>query len=76
MLDPHDIKNFHQACNNVLDNSKEKALNWCVKYAQFGLSLVNYEDAKAQAPYILGNMTHWRGPIASETRSLLKNFIK
>ena len=71
-----DINYFHQACRNIVDHKDEKALNWAVNYARYGLSIQDKHEAKVQALYIKGNMTHWRGPIAKETRSILNNVIK
>lgn len=64
---------FHQACQNIVDNADAKALNYCVGYAKAGLKMHDKHYILAQVPYLLSNMTHWRGPIARETKSILKN---
>lgn len=70
------IDDFHRACNNIIDNSDQKALNWAVNYAAKGLMIFNRHEAKIQSLYILNNITHWRGDVAKETRQTLKTFIK
>ena len=67
------VQAFHKACQNIVDNPDAPALNWAVNYAKSGLSMTNLEMIIRQVPYILGNMIHWRGPIAKETRELLKS---
>ena len=67
---------FKHACQNVVDNADQKSLNYCVNYAKHGLTVTDKHEAHVQAPYILNNMTHWRGVIATETRNILKNFVK
>jgi len=69
------IEYFHQACQNIVDNRDQKALNWAVNYAREGLRMNEVDDARTQALYILNNISYWRGPIAEESRSILKNFI-
>lgn len=70
------INNFHTACRNILDNVDQKALNYAVNYAKYGLKIEKLADAKVQALYILNNMTHWRGDLAKETRAILKDVTK
>lgn len=70
------LTKFHHACQNVVDNREQKALNWAVNYARYGLTITNLEEAKVQAAYILNNITHWRGSIAKETRSIFKQMVK
>ena len=67
---------FYQACRNITDNRTEKALNYAVNYAEYGLTVTDKHEAKVQALYILNNITRWRGPIAKESRSILKNVAK
>ena len=71
-----DISYFHQACRNIVDHQTEKSLNWAVNYAKHGLTVTDKHEAQVQAMYIVGNISRWRGPIAKETRSILKNVIK
>ena len=70
------IQYFHQACQNVVDNRTERALNWAVGYAEYGLTVTEKYEAKVQAMYLKGNITRWRGAIAKETRSILAHIIK
>ena len=81
-MDYASIPYFKQACRNIVDNQDAKAVNWAVNYAKTGLQIEKYiadpdndREVVYLANYILGNITHWRGPIANETRSILKNFI-
>ena len=69
------IRCFHQACQNIIDNKDSKAVNYAVIYARAGLEIDNEIDANYQALYIISNIAHWRGAIANETRSILKNII-
>ena len=67
------ISDFHDACRAVLSASKHtRALNWAVGYASAGLSLKDGEAIRVQCLYILNNITHWRGPIASVARGHFK----
>jgi len=70
------INKFHEACQNIVDNADQKALNYAVNYAKYGLELEELADVKVQALYILNNMTHWRGDLAKETRATLKEVAK
>ena len=70
------LKEFHKACQNIIDNRDAKALNYVVNYAKHGLTITELYEAKVQALYILGNMTSWRGEVAKETRAILKKLTK
>ena len=70
------IEYFHQACQNIIDNKNQKALNYAVNYARQGLEMSGISSARVKALYILNNIIYWRVPIAKETRSILKNFIE
>ena len=70
------IKYFHHACQNVVDNKKLMVLKYAANYARYGLTIQDVEEARVQAMYVLGNIAYWQGDIASETRSCLRNFIK
>ena len=80
-MDYTSVQYFRHACQNIVDNQDAKAVNWAVNRAKQGLLRTdNYpdipigdEELRTRALYILTNITHWRGPIASETRSILKN---
>ena len=69
------IEYFHQACQNIIDNKNQKALNYAVNYARQGLEMSGILSARVQALYILNNIRYWRGPIAKESRNILKNFV-
>ncbi len=71
-----ELKEFHKACQNIVDNREEKALNWAVNYAKHGLTITRLYDAKIQALYIISNITRWRGEVAKETRAILKKLTK
>lgn len=70
------IDQFHEACQNIVDNADQKSLNYAVNYAKYGLTIGELADAKVHALYILNNMTHWRGNLAMETRATLKEVSK
>jgi len=70
------VQYFRHACQNIIDHQDAKAVNWAVNRAKQGLvytdNSTSDEELKTRALYILTNITHWRGPIAKETRSILK----
>ncbi len=68
-------KGVHEALRVIVQNKDQKALNYCVNYAQAGMSMTGYA-LHIQALYALGNMTHWRGDVAKSVRNTLKAYIK
>ncbi len=70
------LKEFHKACQSIVDNREEKALNWAVNYAKHGLTIQGSYEAKIQALYIISNITRWRGDVAKETRAILRKLTK
>lgn len=70
------IDKFHIACHDIIDNADQKALNYAVNYAKYGLEIEELADAKVQALYILNNITRWRGDLAKEVRATLKEVAK
>lgn len=70
------LRDFHIACQNIVEYQEEKALNYAVNYAKHGLTVTTLYEAKIQALYILNNMTHWRGDVAKLTRAILKSMAK
>ena len=72
MAEMTEMEKFKQACKNIVDNRNAKALNYAVGYAVHGLTIKDEYEMKYQVPYILSNITHWRGDLAKETRTLLK----
>ena len=65
----------HNALRLIITNKESKALNYCITYAQAGLTMSGH-NLYVQCLYILNNMTHWRGDIAKEVRLTLKTFVK
>lgn len=66
-------RDVHQAFLKIIEHRDEKAVNWAVNYARAGLSLFG-DDLRTQVLYVLGNIQHWRGPVAKEVRATLKHF--
>jgi hypothetical protein len=66
------VQMFHWVCQNVIrycPNSYAQA------YAKIGIDKCHNEtDIKAQIPYILGNMSYWRGDRAKELKLMLRSF--
>lgn len=65
---------FHEACRAIEANDKAPALTYAVGYARAGLTLDDPHAQRVQALYILNNITHWRGQLATEVRTTLKAF--
>ena len=64
---------FNEACRAIVANRGAKALNYAIGYAEYGMSLTSgTHEAKVQALYIMGNITHWRGDLAKEVRAAIK----
>ena len=76
MTEQQQLKEFHKACQNIVDNAELEILNYAVNYAKHGLTIDNMHEAKVQAMYIISNITHWRGDSAKETRTTLKRISK
>ena len=67
----------HEALQAIVDNKHEKSLNYAVNYAREGLNMDLVGDALyIQVLYVLNNMSRWRGDLAKEVRSTLKNHGK
>jgi len=64
---------FHDACRAVLAHCPDP---YAKSYANAGLMLATDKACKVQALYILGNMTKWRGDVAREVRTTLKEISK
>jgi predicted secreted hydrolase len=69
-----DKDQVYRALGLIVENQKEKSLNWCVDYAKYGLTIDDDHELKTQCLYVLNNMTHWRGPVAFQVRSTLKAY--
>ena len=65
---------MHQCCHAILQSAHDKALNYAIGYARHGLTCEGSE-ARVQALYILGNITHWRGAMAKQVRASLKSIV-
>lgn len=66
----------HESLQKIVDNKKEKSLNYAVNYAEYGLGLLQgSHEMKVQCLYVLNNMTHWRGELAKEVRAALKKEV-
>lgn len=80
MVNSGSLDIFHHACQNIItavDGQKRStSLDWAYNYAKVGVTQNDIGNAVTQAYYILGNIQYWRGSIATETRNILKNFIK
>lgn len=63
-----------EALQAIVDHSEEKALNWAVRYAEYGAMLSEGEELRAQCLYVLNNISRWRGELAKEVRSTLKAY--
>lgn len=70
-----------EALGEIYKHREEKALNYCVNYAVEatrmlnGISPSSPKEFRVQLLYVLGNMTHWRGEVASQVRQTIKNYI-
>jgi len=73
--EPCTMLTMTQCCEAILQSAHEKALAYAVGYARHGLTCEGPE-ARVQALYILGNITHWRGPMAKQVRASLKSLAK
>ena len=70
------VTEFHSACSAILRERSAPALNYAVGYASAGLHMTSPAMIEVQCLYILNNITHWRGPIAAETRMTFKRLSK
>ena len=66
------LLSFDDCCRAIIRNREQKALNYAVNYARAGIGMTGRE-ARTQALYILGNITHWRGDEAKQVRASLKH---
>ena len=65
-----------EALQAISDHAGEKALNYAVNYARYGLGIDDAHELKVQCLYVLGNMAAWRGDLAKEVRATLKEYTK
>ncbi|MEM2125022.1 MAG: hypothetical protein QXQ53_01330 [Candidatus Methanosuratincola sp.] len=64
----------HEALQAIVNNRHEKAVNWAVNYALYGLTLPEGEELRVQCLYVLNNISRWRGELAKEVRATLKKY--
>ena len=73
-------KEIRNALASIVKNRNEKALNWAVEYARFGIELIedncDNDSLRIQLMYVTGNISRWRGEEAKQVRDTLKNAIK
>lgn len=69
------LDKFHKACQNIVDNAHMKAVSYAVNYAKGGLIDDDPANVHTRAVRLIGNITHWRGDVAKETRAILKEII-
>lgn len=67
----------YEALQKIVDNRRERALDYAVNYAKYALSIPRSRDdeLRTQVLYVVSNITHWRGEVATEVRASLKAFI-
>jgi hypothetical protein len=65
-----------EAMGKIVENRKEKSLNWAVEYARYGMGLPDGHELKVQCLYVLNNISRWRGEVAKEVRETLKAYSK
>lgn len=63
------------ALSSIVNNADVKALNWAVNYAEESMCMSGRE-LYIQCLYIVGNITHWRGELATQVRATIKQYIK
>lgn len=63
------------ALSSIVNNADVKALNYAVNYAKEGMCMSGHE-LYIQCLYIVGNITHWRGELATQVRTTIKQYIK
>ena len=67
----------HEAIKVILDDKKAHggSLNWAVNYCLLSREM-HGEALRVQCLYILGNISHWRHPLAKAVRDTLKSYTK
>jgi len=64
-----DMDVFRTACQNIIDNSDSKAVNYAVAGARTGVRARDMHTAYNLSLRLVGNITAWRGPVAGLTRA-------
>lgn len=74
-----DVTDFHACCREVILAAKNftsnQNLQYASTYAQAGLGMFDKDPIQAQIPYILTNLTYWRGKQAQEIKAKLRNML-
>ena len=70
------VENVKSALQKIVNNRDERALNYAVNYAIYGMTIQDAEELRVQCLYVLNNMSRWRGDVAKEVRQILKAYAK
>lgn len=73
MMTRQELQAFHVACRETRSHCPDGVAR---TYANAGLGLHDEDYVRAQCLYILGNMGHWRGELASQCRETFKALSK
>lgn len=66
------VQLFHWTCQNIIRHCPN---SYARAYAMIGIEKCHTErEVKAQIPYILSNMSHWRGDRAKDIKLILRSF--
>ena len=78
MMNTEMLREFKEACNKIMDiETKPGAmLNYGKAYAKAGLGLFTEKEIQVQIPYILSNLSTWKGEEAKKVKTTLKNLEK
>ncbi len=69
MLKHYHVAKFRLACHRIM---RECPNEYAKGYAKAGYWMEREDEIRAQALYILSNMSHWRGLNAKVCRKVLK----
>jgi hypothetical protein len=61
---------FHEACRAIDRNCPNP---YARAYARAGLRAQTRDEMEVQSLYIMSNLAHWRGPLAAEVKTALRN---
>jgi hypothetical protein len=84
MAENTQVMSLRDCFKAIVSNAHEKALNYAVNYAKYGIEMVDRgdelwirpSDMRVQCLYVLNNITHWRGDLAKRVRTSLKQHVK
>lgn len=74
-VEPITLSAVKSSLRTLLLHRNEKSLNYAINYAEYALSVTTPSEMRVQLLYILNNMTHWRGMVATDVRNTFKRFI-